>query len=297
MDLFSLNEDLLRGLLFHTHTMLDVLTLALSCKKMYQRLAYCLPTAIPSHVVEPERSNLYLERILAVVVGSQYLQKLQLSTQHCIPHEFFSIGHCRMLNETRLAYLIRNYYQFISPEIGLIPLAIETQLLATHPNLIRDLLNLPQPVMAALLQSEETNELVLRLALAQQISLFIDYRSSKDPNLLLMSQRRHVAQQENSLHQELHRLEKGLSGMEISFARGDKLTRKLPIKQPHTVDVVDNRFLRMLLSSPGRTESKSVTFAFDPVSNQWRNAHVITRNRNSFLPDTRLNASFLSVSS
>lgn len=299
MSLLVLDPKELYSVLQHTDNMTDVLSVILSCKTMFSRLAYCLPTTIDSNIPEPQRSRLCVERILAVIVGCNYLQKLDETRQPGIPDEFFSVLYCNLMDETRLVHLKRNYYHFVSPGVGLRPEAVVAQLVAAQPQVLDQLLNLPTPVISSLLQNWSDDELDLRLALARRISLLIDYINTKTPIQLLMVQRRRAAQRKIAERCELLRMEEKADLMNICFTTEDRPNERVSVEPLGNFDIISNRLLRMNLSPPGQnhTEAKSVMFAFDPKHNRWKSVHVMNRKLKSFLPDVRLTASFLSVSS
>jgi hypothetical protein len=295
-NLFALDRTLLFTLLSRTGNMTDVLALTLTCRTLFTRLSPCLPTTVDRTLPSSQRDRLCVERILSVIVGCSYLQKLKGITQTLLPDEFFSVSYCELLDETRLAHLIRNYYHFVSPSVGLHPEAVVAQLVEAQPQLLEHLFNLPSPVAGSLLQVWYTEELDMRLALAQNISLLIDYLNAKDPNQLLIVQRRHAAERDMAEQRELKRLAGNLDRMEISFAT-ENSNKRLPIRKPMHLDFVNTRMIHMNLTAPGQKTPKSVVFEFEPRRNLWRSSHVITRKLNSFLPEVSLSASFLSVSS
>ena len=293
---FRLDKTVLFTILMQTKNMTDVLALGLTCRTFYSRLSSCFPTALDRSLPEASRSRLCIERILSVIVGCAYLQNLEGITQKLLPDEFFSVKYCELLDETRLTHLIRNYYHFISPSVGLHPEAVVAQLVKAQPLLLDQLFTLPPPVIRSLLQFPSIDELDLRLALARNVSLLIAYATAADPNLLLIRQRRHAADHVMAEQKELRRLERTLDHMDISFTTGNS-NKRLPICSPRKLDIVNNRFIRMSLAVPGQKTPNSVMFEFEPQQNHWKSTHVITRRLNSFLPEVNLSASFLSVSS
>jgi hypothetical protein len=300
MSLVNFHDEMLIHILSHTRTMSDVLSMALTSKSMFIRLSFCLPTAMPYRTREYERTALCLRRILTVIVGSQYTQKLNLMRQPSIPDEFFSVKYCKLLGESRMTHFIRNYYQLIPSEIGIRPQAVEAQLSQAEPELMCSLLETPVPVLSALLQTQETDDFDLRLALARQISVLIEYRSSNNAPQFLQGLRRQAAELENSVMQEMHRIEgRGMvnQAMEVCFTTEDRPDHKLEIEHRSAITIVNDQFLQMRLSKPGEKEDRPVTFAFDPRHNRWKSAHVITRQMNSFLPEAHLIAAFQAVSS
>jgi len=289
MSLEALDTSILFKMLCHADTMNDVLALALTSWRWYERLSEVLPTASDKSLPSQEsRRMAAVQRMLTVALGVGYMRKTDQNVPE-IPQEFFDIHCACYTKETRFQYLTRNYYRYISPSIGLYPQSLELHLRKEFPGrlemlfsaelcVLRTLLGLKQDFLAG---SDADEAMLLRTLLAGRcadVEFLCCMRGDSKTRHTTLIDRYRLRVQYDTINRALVRgEEQKLKANEKLRFYDLSLSQYLTYAQAQQVKILDGRVLKAEVRFDPQSPMRTMHFTYDSVAKLWRSVAMPER--------------------